>query len=493
LRRSVDETARRNAARHVAQRLGRLRGLPQKMGQILGMSMDAGTNSTESVNEPLMGGAEPVGLQQLLPVLQQQWGRDPYQVCRTIEPRGLAASLGQVHRAVLRDGRVVAVKIQYPGIRSAVAADLDLLAWVSKPLGGLHRGFDLQAYREALRQSLDEELDYRVEARHQGAYAAASRGLGVIVPEVVAELSTELVLTTIWEDGDSLECARAWEPAQRACLARTLTRHFLVMLFEQGWLHADPHAGNYRFRNTAAGPEIVLYDYGCVRKLPDRERLALMRLIHETHHEPDCDPFELFVTMGFDADALAPLRHKLPALCRVLFAPFSSPLKFDLDGWDRGARVGDILGDDRWNFRISGPAGLVFLMRAFHGLTYYLSALGESVSWAQLFEPLVQVQTGPMAALELAARTGPRSCFSALASKLCIRITDGGVVQAKVTLPVAAVDRLGELVDDDVRRRIEARGISLSALQKQVRAGQYAPQELFRLEDKARVFEVWLD
>ena len=490
LRRGADEAVRRNAERHIAQRLGRLRGLPQKMGQLLSMSEDV---ETAAAYQPLTGSAEPVDLDQLLPVLEQAWGRDPYDVCTEIEPVGLAASLGQVHRATLHDGRTVAVKVQYPGIRNAVEADLDLLGWISKPVGGLRRGFDLDAYREAMRQSLDEELDYEIEARHQRAYAEASRGLGIVVPEVLGELSGELVLTTLWEDGDNLEATAGWAPQQRARLARTLTKHFLVMLFERGWLHADPHAGNYRFRDVDGEPEVVLYDYGCVRQVPSRERLALMRLIHETNHNPDGDPFPLFLALGFDAETLAPLRHKLPALCRVLFAPFASPMKFDLGGWNRGERISDVLGDDRWNFRISGPAGLIFTMRAFHGLTYYLHELGESVSWGLLFRPLVEDHASAMAQLELTVPPDPKTSFSTLAKHLCIRVTDHGAVKAKVVLPANAVDRLDTLVDDDVRRRINARGISLPALAVQVRARHYVPQELFRLEEQAQVFEVWLE
>lgn len=489
LRRSTDQTVRRNAELHISQRLGRLRGLPQKMGQILSMSEDG---ETASAFEPLTGSAEPVALEQLLPVLEQTWGRDVYDVCREIEPRGLAASLGQVHRATLHDGRVVAIKIQYPGMERAVTADLDLLGWISKPVGGLQRGFDQAAYRETLRQSLDEELDYELEAQQQQIYAEESGGLGIVVPEVVTELSGKLVLTTLWQDGETLAETLNWAPERRARLARALAKHFFVMLFERGRLHADPHAGNYRFRDTAGEPEVVLYDYGCMRQVPRRERLALMRLIHETHNNPNGDPFPLFVAMGFDADTLSPLRHKLPALCRVLFAPFAAPATFDLGSWDRSARISDILGDDRWNFRISGPARLIFLMRAFHGLTYYLHALGEPINWSLPFEALVEAHSPALAQLELSAPTDQRSNFSTLAQHLCIRVTDQDTVKAKISLPASAVERLDELLDEDVRQRIQARDISLADLVVQARVNQYVPQELFRLEEQDKVFEVWL-
>ena len=109
-----------------------------------------------------------------MPVIAEQWNCDPETVFSEIEPHGRAASLGQVHRATLRDGRTVAIKVQYPGIRQAVEADLKMLGWLSKPVGDLRRGFDLTDYRGAIRDSLDEELDYVREAEHQRRYAEAT-------------------------------------------------------------------------------------------------------------------------------------------------------------------------------------------------------------------------------------------------------------------------------------------------------------------------------
>ena len=141
---STNEVGRDNARLHLVQRLGRLRGLPQKMGQILSMSED---DETVDAFAPLTDSAEPVPLEALLSVMAEQWNRDPETVFGDIDGHGLAASLGQVHRATLRDGRVVAIKVQYPGIREAVEADLKMLGWLSEPVGGLRRGFDLADYR----------------------------------------------------------------------------------------------------------------------------------------------------------------------------------------------------------------------------------------------------------------------------------------------------------------------------------------------------------
>lgn len=245
LRNASDTKVQESARLHLVQRLGRLRGLPQKIGQLVSMN-DAGEEPSAYL--PLTDSAEPVDLEDLLPVLREQWSCDPDDIIEDINPRGLAASLGQVHQATLRDGRLVAIKIQYPGIRQALEADLKMLGWLASPLGDLKRGFDFASYRDVIRGSLDNELDYMLEASTQRRYASLAGTLDMVVPGVIDELSGSQVLVTTWEDGDTIAVAARWPQAERFALAKQVMQQFLTMVLEHGEVHADPHSGNYRFR-----------------------------------------------------------------------------------------------------------------------------------------------------------------------------------------------------------------------------------------------------
>ncbi len=491
LRKSQDETARERAARHLSTRLGRLRGLPQKVGQMLTMSSDEDRNA---IFEPLGNQAEPLPFSELSPLLERAWGKPHGQVVKAIDERGLAASLGQVHRAFLHDGREVAVKIQYPGMKQAIETDLDTLGWIAKPVGNLHAGFDMQAYRGTLRQGLEQELDYRIEAKNQRELSLAAEGLALVVPEVVNELSDELVLTTSWEDGDSLAEAEGWPQAEKQRLAQALLEQFLTFAFERGILHSDPHPGNYRFRRSAQGPSVILYDYGCVYRIPERERLLMLRLVASAAAlSAQDDPYPLLVELGFDAELLRPLRAKLPAVCRVLFEPFGSQGQFDMSGWNPSGRLEDVLGEDRLNFRIAGPARLLFFLRAYQGLLYYLRRLGEPVLWSGPLRKLLERHGRAARALELAEPVDPSTTFNALAKHLRIEVRQDSALKAQITLPASAVERLEDFLEPEVHERIAARGIHVDEVIRKARRSGYAPSKLFELEESSKSFAVWLE
>lgn len=490
---ATDATVRDNARRHLAQRMGNLHGLPQKIGQMLSMSADA-TAATPFAD--LGDRSQPLPIDEVVERLTGAWGKPWDTVLAHIDEVGAAASLGQVHRATLRAGRDVAIKVAYPGIRDAVMSDLKLLGWLSAPVGDLRRGFDMTAYREEIVRDLNEELDYRTELDNQVRFGEIATGLeGLIVPMPIAERSNEAVLVSAWESGETLEPAALWPKSDRAELARRVLRHFLVTVFDHGFFHADPHSGNYRFRiDPDHGPSVVLYDYGSMASLSEQDRVALLRLITDTAARRG-DPFSGLVELGFREDLLAPIEQKLPAICRVLFEPFASPAKFDLSAWRRTERLNDILGDDRWNFRMAGPAKLILLMRAFRGVLYYLERLGETVSWERTLEPILERNAKHLAATPPRIAARPGTGFDALAKHLRIEVTRNGERRASLTFPAGSVEELSALMDEETAAKIAERGINLDAILKKVRQTAYAPAELFILDDptSASSFRVWLE
>jgi predicted unusual protein kinase regulating ubiquinone biosynthesis (AarF/ABC1/UbiB family) len=493
LRMTSDEAVRQRVRQHLSQRMGRLRGLPQKLGQMMSFSAMAEETSANPY-ETLCEDADPLPLDIIEKQLESAWGFPMRDIVEHIDERGRAASLGQVHRATLRDGRDVAIKVQYPGIRDAIQTDLKMLGWLSVPAGNLKRGFDLSAYRQAILEDLEDELDYRLEAKRQQEFSDwTHNNRFAIVANVVTELSADTVLVSDWEDGESWnEVRSSWDENSKRRLSNGLLSFFLQGLFVEGTMQADWHPGNVRFRRHGDSVQMVMYDLGCVYSPSRDQRLALVRLINATQ-TGDESPWPLFQKLGFDVELLEPLAGKLPALCRILFEPFCSDRPYDMSDWKLGERVGDVLGDDRWNFRIAGPANMVFLMRAFHGVKYYMEQMGTPVFWKRPFDSIASTLRGEWQQIELPPVQPDVCSFGTLARYLKMRVTENGRTKVELTQRAAGIDYLDSLLDADLKLRIEQQGHCVDDIVAGVRQRGYAAGPVFALEDESKQITVWLE
>lgn len=486
---------RRLAHEAVAVLLRDARGLAMKAGQIW-------TGSGSQSEELAVVHAPSRPFQEIEVALESELGRPWRSVLEEVSAEASAASLGQVHRGVLKDGSVVAVKVRYPEIARAVRAELGLLGMLPGA-GPVRRfGFDLEAYRRMLSETLSRELDYTGEADRQIRFRTSVRVPGLVVPEVHRELCSEGLLVQSWEEGVPLREAATWDLRLRVRLARTLLTTLFTSLFEAGTVHADPNPGNYLFRvEPDGGPRVVLLDYGCTVSVAPSGRLALLKLIVSTREVIPVDALAGFAAMGFDAAKLVAIADRLPALCQVLFEPFLLDRPFDSRSWDLRKRTDALLGDLKWWFRSAGPPELLLLLRAFQGLAVQLEALDVRLPWW----PVLQRSVGDgvlqearsvvfPSSVDAERRTqGEGSDLSGLARFLRVRVEDAGREVVSVTLPAAEVAHLREQIPHDVCDRIDAKGVDLDARVAQILAHGIVPQEVFELADGARRFRVWLD
>ncbi len=304
----------------------------------------------------------------------------------SIEPRGISASIGQVHRATLRDGREVAVKIQYPDIAQHVAWDLRALGWMTAPVGDLRKGFDMGAYRHEIGTMLEAELDYTREAGWLKKFSDWTCGwTGIELPKVIDELSGPRLLTTTWLDGERLAEARHWPEVERAELATQVLKFFLSGVFEWGCIHADPHPGNYRFIRNNGTVKLGVLDFGCVKEIEPGFAKGLRGMIDDaisTTASPE-GVWGRFVEMGFNTKSLDPLRSMLPEVARVLCEPFVDAGVSSVAAWNPGERIARVLGAHRMAFRLAGPSGMIYFLRSFQGVLQYLRALDAPVDWRE--------------------------------------------------------------------------------------------------------------
>jgi predicted unusual protein kinase regulating ubiquinone biosynthesis (AarF/ABC1/UbiB family) len=316
------------AAQHAAEVLGTMRGIAAKVGQMAsyvdGVVPEAHRAAYETALGSLRAAAPTSAPAAIRRAVEDELGAPLDRLFASWEDAPFAsASIGQVHRAVLADGRRVAVKVQHPGIARAVESDLENASVLEGLAGALGaRRWESKRVFAEIQERFREELDYGLEAERQRAFARLHEGDPTIhVPAVVAERSARRVLTSDLAEGETLEEAAARPEAERRAHAETLWRFVFKGNLVGGMFNADPHPGNYLFR---AGGHITFLDFGCVEPLGG-DRLEHARALHRAALRRDEDAFarlaaQILETRGGRYEALA------VAYSRRCFEPlFASP------------------------------------------------------------------------------------------------------------------------------------------------------------------------
>lgn len=295
-----------------------------------------------------------------------------------------AASIGQVHKAVWRDGREVAVKIQYPGAGKALLADLNQLARVARLAGGWIPGMDIKPITDELKSRMSEELDYNLEAANQRAFAKAFRDdPHYAVPDVL--VNSEHVIVSEWMDGVPLsQIVASGTPEQRNAASALYMAFLLVGPSRAGLLHADPHPGNFRLLPDG---RLGVIDYGAVNRLPSGLPSAMGSLVSAALRGEAAELEKGLRTEGFikpsmslDADALLEyLEPFIEPLSHSEFT-FSRP-------WLRGvaAHVNDIRRPEFLvGMKLNLPPSYLLIHRVWLGGIGVLCQLGGTVPARQI-------------------------------------------------------------------------------------------------------------
>ena len=256
-------------ADHALEVLGGLRGGAMKLGQLASfVDIDLLPPQYREIYQERLAGlrdsAPPMSWRKVHSVLEREWDEPPESVFEEFdEDAAAAASIGQVHRAVLPGGRVVAVKVQYPEIADAVASDLDLAAVGIRLAKAMAPGLDPEVVVGELRERIMEELDYELEAQHQRFFARAYRGHPFIrVPEVVTELSRRRVLVSDWVDGRPFSEMVGQPEEERDRLGEAIYRFYYGSMHRVGRFNCDPHPGNYLLMEDG---RLAFLDFGSTK------------------------------------------------------------------------------------------------------------------------------------------------------------------------------------------------------------------------------------
>jgi predicted unusual protein kinase regulating ubiquinone biosynthesis (AarF/ABC1/UbiB family) len=279
-------------AQQIVTALGTMKGAAMKLGQVMSF-LDVGLVPEEYREEfqrklgELRDAAPKVRFEDMQKVIEEELEEPISEVFSAFDTEPIAAaSIGQVYRATLHDGRDVAVKVQYPGVASAVRADMQNLGLILRLMKRVAPGIDVGAIADEVRKRINEELDYELEAQNQRALSRIYRGHPfIVVPPVVTRLSRERVLVTEFVEGTGFEEHKTLPQADRDRIGEVIFRFYMGCLYRHRQFSGDPHPGNYKLLPDG---RLAFLDFGLFKRMdaPEVElELACQRAVVEDDRE----------------------------------------------------------------------------------------------------------------------------------------------------------------------------------------------------------------
>jgi predicted unusual protein kinase regulating ubiquinone biosynthesis (AarF/ABC1/UbiB family) len=381
-------------ARRVVEGSKQLRGAFMKLIQMLSMREDILPGEAIDILKATQASVPPMDYKLIAQQIRREFSKSPEQLFASFETQAFAAaSLGQVHRAHLKNGEEVAVKIQYPGVEATVEQDLGnlkvLLRTLQAVAGDLMRQkIDTKTIYAELQERLREELDYVNEARNMSEFRRLlADDSDVMIPRVIKELSSRRVLTMTYLDGYLLSDVFGdhTDAKLRAWVARKYYKLVWRQIFELGVLHTDPQPGNYL---VSYHPRLGMLDFGSVRHFSENVRSSSLQLAQAIVAGDDRNLASALVKLGYID------RGENPApMIRIIYLLFE-PVMIDrvyhpneYDAVGKAATVGEIAFEHKL---YKSPRHSIFLLRALIGLDGVMKGLGARLNYCAMFRECVK-------------------------------------------------------------------------------------------------------
>jgi predicted unusual protein kinase regulating ubiquinone biosynthesis (AarF/ABC1/UbiB family) len=380
-------------AMELAAALGGLKGPIMKVAQLLSTIPEALPKEYAAELSQLQSQAPPMGPAFVKRRMQAELGPDWAARLATFDiAPSASASLGQVHRATMHDGRPVACKLQYPDMASAVEADLNQLGVVFAIFARMDRAIDTTEIQKEISERLREELDYDLESRHMRLYHHIfANDPHIRVPAVVPELTTKRLLTMSWLEGRRLLEYKDHPLEDRNTIAKAMFRAWWHPFSRYGVIHGDPHLGNYTiFEDGGAPAGINLLDYGCIRTFTPAFMQGVVNLrqgLLRGNRDQVVHAYETWGFKGLTNDVV----DTMTIWAKFIYGPL-------LDDREREIAEGVSAGDYgrkeamavRDALKVQGPVTVprefVFMDRAAIGLGGVFLHLRARTNWFRMFE-----------------------------------------------------------------------------------------------------------
>ncbi len=302
-----------------------------------------------------------------------------------------AASLGQVHKAILNNSEKVACKLQYPDMQSAVNADLSQLKMIFSIYQSYNKAIKTEEVYKEITQRLNEELDYEREKKLMSVFNKIfEKNSFIHVPKTFEKYSTKRLLTMSWLEGKSILTYKESKKEIRNLLARNMYYAWYKPFFEYGVIHGDPHLGNYSVQKDLS---INLYDFGCMRIFKSKFIQGVIDLYYALQKNDEALAVHAYEQWGFD-DITKEKLQVLSKWANFLYGPLMEDKVQKIQESENGIYGAQIASEVHRELKKIGgvkpPKEFVFMDRAAVGLGSVFMHLKAEVNWYQIFHQLIE-------------------------------------------------------------------------------------------------------
>ncbi|MGE0823162.1 MAG: ABC1 kinase family protein [Candidatus Binatia bacterium] len=370
-----------------------LRGAFLKLVQMLSMRDDLFPNEVLNILSVVQSSVPPMEYDLIREQVRKELGQYPEQLFKNFEQDAFAAaSLGQVHRARLKNGQNVVVKIQYPGVEETVVQDLQNMSALLNVLTRITRDvfrqkFDTKEIYQEMEERLREELDYLHEANNIALFQRLfADDEEVIIPQVYPDYSSRRVLTLEHIEGYKMQEILA-PGVDKDLKDWVAVKYFCItwrQIFEFGVLHTDPHPGNYL---VTYHPKLAMLDFGSVRLFPEEIRKGYHTLARAILARDEETMARCFVLLGFLDPGADPA--PLVRVMALIFEPVLEDRVYDPHDFDSVAKTMEITAIGMENRIFNAPGHRLFLVRALLGLDSYIHQFRTVTNWHRIFRQCV--------------------------------------------------------------------------------------------------------
>ncbi len=359
----------------------RLRGTALKMAQAISVDRSIFPDEFADVLARSQYQVPPISATMVRQIIKQELGDFPEKIFAHFEPNAMAAaSLGQVHRATLKDGRKVAIKVQYPNVRETIESDLAMGKILFRRMAG---GKKVDQYFEEVRSKLMEETDYEMEGQNLDNYSNYYAHPDFVTPEWIPSYSTKRILTMSYLEGEHAHEFLKRNPDQesRNRYGQLLWDFFHSQVNDRHTVHADTHPGNFVL--TPDG-KLGILDFGCIKECPPDFFDSFLSLM-PAHHDEDVQallPIYYDLELLFDDPAKSKEEEKFYRFCRdfgeLMIHPYRSK-NFNFGDSDYDSRMTELLKEAAADGKPRGSRHFVYIARVVIGLYRMLISLNASI------------------------------------------------------------------------------------------------------------------